>query len=294
VLLVPRGNRFLEKAIRPVPNVQLTTAAVLADDAPGYDIVVLDDVTPVVWPKGSVLAIHVNFTNLFDDVSRADAPAIVDWKNTHPLLRFVSFDNVFINESLGVKAPRWGVPIVDSTTTPLVIAGEIEHKRIVWMGFDTMQSTWPLRISFPIFIQNALEWLNPASGNASQLTVKAGDPFRLALAEAVDTAQITTPEGSVKTVALEKNTRELIFGDTTKQGIYKLRAGTNDLSFCVNLMDAAESDIRPREELPLGKFGAGVAATKLERANMELWRWIALAGLVVLLFEWWWYHKRTA
>ncbi len=294
VLLVTRGNRFLEKAIRPVPNVQLTIAAVLADDAPGYDIVVLDDVTPVVWPKGSVLAIHVNFTNLFADVSRAEAPAIVDWKNTHPLLRFVSFDNVFINESLAVKAPRWGVPIVDSSATPLVIAGEIERKRIVWLGFDTMQTTWPLRISFPIFIQNALEWLNPASGNASQLTVKSGDPFRLALAEAVNTAQITTPDGTVKTVAVEKNTREIIFGDTTKQGIYKLRAGTNDLSFCVNLMDAAESDIRPREELPLGKFGAGVAATRLERANLELWRWIALAGLAVLLFEWWWYHKRSA
>ena len=294
VLLVTRGNRFLEKAIRPVPNVQLTIAAVLADDAPGYDIVVLDDVTPVVWPKGSVLAIHVNFTNLFPEVGHADAPAIVDWKNTHPLLRFVSFDNVFINESLAVKAPRWGVSIVDSTVTPLVIAGEIERKRVVWVGFDTMQTTWPLRISFPIFIQNALEWLNPASGNASQLTLKSGDPFRLALAEAVDTAQITTPDGSVKTVSLEKNTRELIFGDTTKQGIYKLRAGTNDLSFCVNLMDAAETDIRPREELPLGKFGAGVAATRLERANMELWRWIALAGLAVLLFEWWWYHKRSA
>ena len=120
VLLVTRGNRFLEKAIRPVANVQLTVASVLADDAPGYDIVVLDDVTPVVWPKGSVLAIHVNFTNLFDDVSRADAPAIVDWKNTHPLLRFVSFDNVYINESLAVKPPKWGVPVVDSSATPLI------------------------------------------------------------------------------------------------------------------------------------------------------------------------------
>ena len=294
VLLVTRGNRILEKAIRPAPNVQLTTASVLTDDAPGFDIVVLDDVTPVVWPKGNVFAIHVIATNLFTDVSKADAPAIVDWKNTHPLLRFVSFDNVFVNESLAVKAPAWGVPLVDSTQTPLLIAGEINHKRVVWLGFDTLQSTWPYRISFPIFIQNALEWLNPASGNASQLTVKAGEPFRLALTEQVNNAQIITPDGAVKNILLEKNTSEIVFGDTIKQGIYKLRAGTNDLSFCVNLMDAAESDIRPRDELPIGKFGAGIAATKLQRANTELWRWIALAGLAVLLFEWWWYHKRTA
>lgn len=294
VLLVTRGNRFLEKAIRPVPNVQLTTAAMLADDAPGFDIVVLDDFTPVVWPKGNVFAIHVISTNLFPEVSKADAPGIVDWKNTHPLLRFVSFDNVFVNESLAVKAPGWGLSLVDSSATPLLIAGEINHKRVVWLGFDTMQSTWPLRLSFPIFIQNVLEWLNPASGNASQLTVKSGDPLRLALADPVNSAQIIAPDGTGKEIALDKNTRELVFGDTTQQGIYRLRAGTNDMSFCVNLMDAAESDIRPRDELPIGKFGAGIAATKLQRANMELWRWIALAGLCVLLFEWWWYHKRTA
>ena len=250
--------------------------------------------TPVVWPKGSVLAIHVNFTNLFPEVSRADAPTIVDWKAAHPLLRFVSFDNVFINETLAVKPPRWGVPIVDSSATPLIIAGEIERKRVVWIGFDTMQTTWPLRISFPIFIQNALEWLNPAGGNASALNVKVGEPFRLPLGEPIESAQITAPDGSVKNLSLTKTARELVFGDTTAQGIYQVRAGTNALSFCVNLLDAAESDIRPREELPLGKFGTGVAATKMQRANLELWRWIALAGLAVLLFEWWWYHKRTA
>lgn len=294
VLLVTRGNRLLEKAIRPLPNVQLTTASVLADDAPGFDLVVLDDVTPVMWPRGNVLAIHVIATNLFPEVSKADAPAIVDWKNTHPLLRFVGFDNVFVNESLAVKPPNWGMSLVESAQTPLIIAGEINRRRVVWVGFDTLQSTWPLRISFPIFIQNALEWLNPSSGNASQMTIKAGEPLRLSLDDVSSAAQVTGPDGVTRTISLEKDTREIVFGDTTKQGIYKLRAGTNDLSFCVNLMDAAESDIRPRDELPIGKFGAGIAATKVQRANTELWRWIALAGLAVLLFEWWWYHKRTA
>ena len=61
----------------------------------------------------------------------------------------------------------------------------------------------------------------------------------------------------------------------------------------MNLTDAAESNIQPRDELPFGKYGK-VAATTLKRANLELWRWIAMAGLVVLLFEWWYYHKRTA
>jgi len=295
VLLVTRGNRLIEKVLRAAPNVQLTTVAVLADDAPGFDIVVLDDVSPVVWPKCNVLAIHVISTNLFPEVSKVDMPVIVDWKSTHPLLRSVgSLNDVAVYEALGVKPPNWGIPLIESTQTLLLIAGEINRKRVVWLGFDTLQSRWPLVVSFPIFFKNAMEWLNPASGNGAQLTVKAGEPLRLALNDAPDTAQITAPDGTVKNISLEKNTREIVFGDTTRQGIYKLRAGTNELSFCVNLMDAAESDIRPRDELPIGKFGAGIAATKLQRANTELWRWLALAGLAVLLFEWWWYHKRTA
>jgi hypothetical protein len=114
------------------------------------------------------------------------------------------------------------------------------------------------------------------------------------LDESTSSAQVTTPDGSVRAVPVDKAAREIIFGETAQQGIYKLHAGTNQITFCVNLMDAGESDIHPRDELPIGKFGAGIAATKLQRANTELWRWIALAGLCVLLFEWWWYHKRTA
>jgi len=295
VLLVTSGNKFLEKAIRPVPNVELSTATVLTDDAAAFDIVVLDGTTPVVWPKGSVLALHIAPTNLFPEASRLESPPIVDWKNTHPLLRFVSFDNVFINETLAVRPPKWGVPLVETTESrPLIVAGEVNRRRVVWVGFETLQSTWPLRISFPIFIQNALEWLNPASGHGTERTIKAGEPLRLALDQPVSSAEVTAPDGAKLSVPVEKEAREIIFGDTAKQGVYRLRAGTNDITFCVNLMDAFESDIHPRDELPLGKFGAGVAATKVQRANTELWRWIALGALTVLLFEWWWYHKRTA
>ena len=294
VLLVTRGNRLLEKAIRPLPNVTLTTASVLTDDAAAFDVVVLDDVAPVVWPRGNVLAIHIAPTNLFPEFTTVESPVIVDYKNNHPLLRFVSFDNVPINESLSVKPPKWGVPLVEASQTPLIIAGEVEHRRVIWVGFDFLQSFWPYRTSFPVFLQNAMEWLNPSSANAGEFLVKAGEPFRFTLSGAAGSAVITMPDGTKKTVPLDQNSREIVFGDTTKQGVYKLRSGTNEVSFCVNLMDAAESDIRPRDELPIGKFGAGIAATKIERTTTELWRWIALAGLCVLMFEWWWYHKRTA
>jgi len=174
----------------------------------------------------------------------------------------------------------------------LIVAGELGRQRIIWIGFDLLESNWPLRVSFPIFIANAVEWLNPASARSNQLLVNAGDPFRLALTEPTTSAQITLPDGATKNLALDPRANELVFGDTYKQGVYRLRLGTNDTVFCVNLLDAAESDIKPRDALQLGQY-TKVSATTTKRANMELWRTIAALGLLVLLGEWWYYHRRT-
>src|SRR6185295_6537407 len=173
---------------------------------------------PTVWPTPNTLAIHVVNTNWFGGWDIVKAPAIVDWKQGHPLLRSVSFDTVFINETLAVKTPSWGVALLESSQTPLLIAGEREHQRIVWVGFDLLEGNWPLRFSFPIFMVNAVEWLNPASTSAAQLLVHAGDSFRYGVPPNTSAAEVTKPDGTTKSIPIDPGARELIFGETGQQG----------------------------------------------------------------------------
>jgi len=292
ILLVSRGNRLLEKAFRAVANVHLATTTDLTDPATSFDFVVLDDLTPSVWPACNVLAFHVVNTNWVQGVTRVEAPAIVDWRTAHPLLRYSGFDNVQVMSSLTVKTPSWAVSLADAPQAPLILAGELGRQRIIWIGFDILESNWPLRVSFPIFIANAVEWLNPANARGGQLLVKAGDAFRLALTQPETSAQVTLPGGAHKTLSIDSKANEFVFGDTMRQGVYRVHLGTNDLAFCVDLLDAAESNIKPRDELQLGKY-TKVAATKVQSTNLELWRTIAAMGLLVLLGEWWFYHRRT-
>lgn len=292
VLLVTEGNRFLEKALRAAAHVQLSVTSALTDEAAPFDLVVLDNQVPAIWPKGNVLAFHVAQTGWFEAINTLQAPPIVALRNNHPLLRFVSLDNVQISESFGVRTPRWGSGLVDAPQDSLMVAGELGRQRIVWVGFDVLQSTWPLRISFPIFVANAVEWLNPSSINASQLTVQTGKPLRWAVSQSVEKAEITIPDGTKRSWDVNPTTGELVFGDTLMQGSYRITAGTNEVVFCANLLDAAESDITPKNELRFGKY-ARASATAVRRANLEIWRWIAALGLAVLLFEWWFYHRRT-
>src|SRR5256714_13013397 len=77
VMLVSRGNRLLEKALRASPNVELAIATDCTDTAAVFDFVVLDGVTPTVWPRGNVMAIHVVNTNWFETVGSVEQPAIV-------------------------------------------------------------------------------------------------------------------------------------------------------------------------------------------------------------------------
>jgi hypothetical protein len=174
-----------------------------------------------------------------------------------------------------------------------MVAGELNRHRVVWVGFDSLESNWPLRVSFPIFIANAVEWLNPASARNAQLLVQAGDPFQWSLSTPLKRAEIRLPGGGTRSIEMDEDNPEIVFGDTSRRGTYRVQAGTNEIAFCVNLLDAPESNIAPHDELHLGTYDR-IEANVEREANMELWRPLAMLGLAVLLFEWWWYHKRTA
>lgn len=292
VLLVTGGNSFLEKAIRKAGNVEVVRAPSLTDDARQYDIVVLDGVTPAVWPRGNTFAIRVAATNWFDGFTRVETPPVVDWKATHPLMRYVGLDTVAIKESLVARTPAWASAIIETSQGSMAVAGEVDRRRVLWLGFDTLDSNWPLRLSFPIFMANAVDWLNPAVEKTRQLLVKAGDPFRLPLSGPVPDSKLTLPDGTTRPLPVESGAREIIFGETYRRGVYHLNAGTNATVFCVNLLDGVESNIKPRDEIQLGQYAKAGAVTRI-KANREIWRWLAGLALGVMLFEWWWYHKRT-
>jgi hypothetical protein len=292
VLLVTRGNRLLERALRACPNVELAVANDLTDPGTVFDFVILDTILPSTWPQGNVMAIAVANTNWIPSTTRVEAPPVVDWKTSHPLLRYSGFDNVQVMQSQTAQTPSWAVSLADAPQASLMLAGELGRQRILWIGFDILESNWPLRVSFPIFIANAVEWLNPANSKSAQLQVKAGEPFRLPLARPEPSAEVTLPDGTTLKRSLEEGANEFVFGDTYAQGVYRARLGTNEVAFCVNLLDNAESNIKPADELQIGTH-VKVAATTVQRANMELWRSIAGVALALLLFEWWYYHRRT-
>ena len=78
-------------------------------------------------------------------------------------------------------------------------------------------------------------------------------------------------------------------------GVYEVRSGGKTIQrFAVNLFDPNESEIRARAEEAVKIGHVEVAGqSQWEPARRELWRFLLLAALGVLLFEWYIYNRRV-
>jgi hypothetical protein len=94
---------------------------------------------------------------------------------------------------------------------------------------------------------------------------------------------------------LQARGTETVFADTRHPGFYRvdLRQDGEVVrteSFAVNLFDPAESRITPETSLRVGTTEVSQNARQ-ETGRREFWRWIVALGLLILMVEWWLYHR---
>jgi Ca-activated chloride channel family protein len=292
VLLVTAGNSFLERALSVQKDFDLTRVdPAHFDKTIESDIYILDDLTKIEdLPNGNIIFIHSAPQSLIEIKGEEKAPLIVDVKGGHPITHFVQFDNVSISQTLLAKLPDWGMALVESGKTPLIIAGQKGFRRMIWIGFNLLESNWPLRLSFPIFISNSLQWLDPAANEEQRLQVKTGQVARLPLTKETKNLTVETPDGRKIPLDLPSTAQEIAVSQTDRVGVYQVKAGNESFQFCANLLNQSETRNKPQETIEFSKYQV-VQGGKLQVSNLEIWRWLALAAFCVLIGEWWYFHR---
>ena len=296
VLLISEGNVFLEKALGLIPTVNLARAepAVLQAATPkGHDVVVFDNCAPGTLGPGSFLFINTPppVTGL-ELHGTAERPTLVDWDPTHAVTRFLSFDPVHVQKARKVRLPRAWQVLLDSTAGPLLAAYEASDRRLLYLAFDPYDSTWPLCVSFPVFAANATQWLARAD-EAADVETRTGRPRELVLSARDRTATILDPRGTRHAVRLSPGGRG-VFAETPFAGVYEVATPSEPARvrhrFAANLLDAEESDVRPRPHLQITRDL--IARSDTAVVQKEVWAWFMLSALALLLVEWTVYHHR--
>jgi hypothetical protein len=331
VLLVTPGNRALElglatERIRRFGTVEKMAPDVLSTpefhremQAETYDLVIFDQCAPEKpehMPRSNTLFIGrlppLETWQAKSSNQVVALPQIIDWQRAHPLLNLVELGNVTVADSLIVESPVGGKSLVDSNKGPLAAIAPRDSYEDAVIGFEivgrdeagatTVNTNWPRRHSFPNFCLNVVEYLAGGAAERQFHDNKPGQPVEIELPPGEGDLTVTLPDGSSRSVE-SPLTGRLAFHEADQLGLYEVRRGDRLAArFAVNLFDRRESDVRlrARQDSDVRTVQAisigydDITAQPLQSpVRKELWTWLLLAALVVLVLEWYIYNRRV-
>ncbi len=320
VLVVTEGNTYLEAALLldEYLEVTLQDPRQYAQKSAGgiqYDVIIFDRATPAQFPRSNALYIDPRGPGSPVKVEQELVqPGFDKIDRKHPVVRFTALDDV--NVARGHKlVPQAGDRVLGASEgSPILIAGQRGGFKFVAMGFDVRDSDLALRVAWPLFLMNTINFFTDE--DATYLSsFRTGDVWRVPVGTQSTQATLKVPGGTSERVPVHEG-RAVYLGE--RAGFYELVSdkpvepavpdpsiekapdkGPADkaepaavTAFAANLLDAQESTIAPAPELTVD----GKAAGKVEGFHVGVRReiWIYLLLLVALLttIEWATYHRR--
>jgi hypothetical protein len=188
----------------------------------------------------------------------------------------------------------WGEIMVNARGGPLLLAGETDRGQVAVLSFALQDSDLPLQLAYPILIANLVQWYTPPRAVNVPSSVAPGSAVPMRPIDG-DSIHVTLPDGDTTDLPLGETSAQVVFADTAATGIYRLdvKRGDENLGteyFAVNLFDAFESDITPRDSVTIGTTEISESERE-ERGQHELWQYLVLLGLAILLIEWLYFHR---
>jgi hypothetical protein len=333
LLITPGNNRALElglstERVARLGTVELATPEKIAApefqrllQSETYDLVIFDQCAPEKpeqMPLANTLFIGRR-PPLADWRERSSAeparePQIIDWQRSHPLLNLVELGNVAVVDSLVVQPPPGGKVLVDSTKGPLLAIAPRDSYEDAVLGFEivgrddsgatTVNTNWPRRHSFPNFCLNVVQYLAGGDADLHVHNHRPGETIELKVPLDARGVTVVLPDKSTRQLE-PPATGKLPFHETDQLGAYDVQADGQLVGrFAVNLFDRQESDVRLRARqddsdgvqtvvsLTVG-YEDVVAQSPSSPMRKELWTWLLLAALFVLVLEWYIYNRRV-
>jgi len=290
VLFVTPGNVFLEHALRLRTDFQVDVIAPSAyRGASSYAMTVFDRFSPATLPDAPFLMVDPPAGSALAGGSPVGIGRVRASDAADPLLNNVSLQNVHVARSEDLSASTFGRALITSVQTPLVLVRDQPFRQALF-GFDIHESDLPLRIGFPILIQNLSEWMLPPTVPASSF--HPDEAVTIVPESGATSVAVIRPDGSRRELG---STSVGTFADTDLFGVYTVEqtvAGKTDRSwFAVNLFSDATSQLTPVDHLTLPPSDLSGVTAAAHPGVQAIWPLIALLGLAIAVAEWLAFHR---
>jgi len=296
ILLVSRGNYFLENLLAGHPNASVNIVNSISPSSfeqqvRGNHVVIFDGVQPPPLGMGNFLLINTTPPNFpIVATGTAESPTVVDWDTLDPLLRSVQLRDLHVRRAQVVDIGEGVKAVVHANTSPVVSSLDNGRLRAVHIGFDLLDSDLPLRVAFPVLMENILEWLSPQKGMFVSHQVQAGEPYFIQLEGLGSEVTVRKPSG--EWVKMPATQNPLPFRDTGQVGVYTAKVGNKTQRFAVNLASERESDIAPKVSPSAAGGIAAAAGTSIqETVKQPLWAYFIVFAFGLTLLEWYFWCR---
>lgn len=249
--------------------------------------------------------VYINWHGDLPDVE--DTPEIIETpvsvihvNRTHTIMQEVSLQGLHLKQSLRRDIPYWGESLVETEKGVLIWIGTTAGRQYLVFEFDAFNpevSEFPFTIpDVPIFIYQCLSWFESETApirsidrlqNISADSFKTGDRLMIDIPVQEDAIiEVKKPDG--ERIELQKG----VFSETDRIGIYSVFVdGALYERFSVNLLNEDESALNISNLSP-DTNELVTDNTSLQPLVHEVWQWLVLFGVCLLLCEWWLYHRR--
>ena len=302
VALVTPGSVYLENVLADEPRLSVEVMRPAQYNAQvSADVYIFDRFAPPEAPRGPAMVfLPSNVEWLTQTLDVVEVPERPRWNPAHPVLRFVALEDLRIDRAARIAVPEAGGTnqagsggevgrepaievVVGNRSLPLILVRD-QAERIVRVSFALEDSNFPLHPGFPIFVANALGWLMDEEVALARAPGRVEVPFPM--------ASVTDLEGS-EVVAWPLSDRTVFVAE--QPGLYTVVSeGGRRLRVAVNLASAERSSIND-SGLASGEI-TGAASTVLAGAEPgpsdELWIFLLLLALLLVVAEWFTYHRR--
>jgi hypothetical protein len=290
VLLVSKGNHFLEKLLAAYPNFRVNSVKEIIpsswpEQTARHDIVIVDRMDFPQTDRGNFFLIDAYSPSIpVFKTGQVSLPEILAWDRKSPLMANVNPSGLILEEGAKLQADRRLQPVIESAQTGLMYALEENGLRVVLIGFDITRSDLPFKVAFPVMMSNIFNWLNPHKLEFSILQTHAGEAFDIHLNPQTDALYTRAPYEKWEKHRVKMN--PFRYNNTGRVGIYTIAENGKERYFTVNLTDESESDINSKsiEHLP-DQSEAPLVSEEIS-AQRPLWMLFILASCALLMIEW--------
>lgn len=287
-LLMTEGNIFLEKAIALNENIELYKTNEVLTDLKGYDLYIFDSMLPNSLPKdGNIFILNPTklegIININKKMNQGKLSASDD-----ELLRYVDLD-ISMSKVKVLSPPNWAKPFIFSNAEAIGFKGQKENQKFVVLGFDIHDTDFPLKYSFPIFIQNVVDYTLNLNMQKST-SVLCGEGIDIDVSPKASEVYVKGPDKNKvkKAPPFPIST----YTDTEEAGIYTIEQKIENESylnyFVANVNTIKESNISQGFEDGIEESNRQATKTN---ATRNLKNMFLILALLLLVAEWVVYNR---